>query len=99
MINNRSDEHEILMASGNISNARHVLVADDDENDVFLLRRAFQKAGLPHTLIHVRDGQEAINYLSSKTSPNGKQTKPNLLLLDLKMPLVDGFDVLVWLQA
>src|SRR2546426_12529928 len=88
-----------MAVSYNLNNARHVLVADDDENDVFLLRRAFQKAGLPHTLIHVRDGQEALNYLSSKTSPNGKQTKPNLLLLDLKMPLVDGFDVLLWLRA
>ena len=82
------------MASGDITNARYVLVADDDENDVFLLRRAFQKAGLPHTLIHVRDGQEAINYLSGKN-----HAKLKLLLLDLKMPLVDGFDVLLWLRA
>ena len=82
------------MASGDISNARYVLVADDDENDVFLLRRAFQKAGLPHTLIHVRDGQEAINYLSGKN-----HAKLKLFLLDLKMPLVDGFDVLLWLRA
>ncbi len=87
------------MASGNISNASHVLVADDDENDVFLLRFAFQKAGLPHTLIHVRDGQETINYLTANASNSDYQSKPNLLLLDLKMPLVDGFDVLVWLQA
>src|SRR5438445_4742341 len=97
MIRKCSREHEILMASCDISNARHVLVADDDENDVFLLRRAFQKAGLPHRLIHVRDGQEAINYLGGETSQNG--TKPKLFLLDLKMPLVDGFDVLRWLRA
>ncbi len=78
------------MASGDISNARHVLVADDDENDVILLRFAFQKAGLPHTLIHVRDGQETINYLSAKTSDSDNQSKPNLLLRVL-MPL--GFRV------
>ena len=82
------------MASGEISSASHILVAEDDENDVFLLRRAFQKAGLPHTLIHVRDGQEAINYLSGKN-----HAKLKLFLLDLKMPLVDGFDVLLWLRA
>jgi len=87
------------MASCDMGNAKHVLVADDDENDVFLLRRAFQKAGLPHTLIHVRDGQEAINYLSGKTSQNGEHAKLKLFLLDLKMPLVDGFDVLLWLRT
>ena len=44
------------MASGEISNASHILVAEDDENDFFLLCRAFQKAGLRHKLIHARDG-------------------------------------------
>ena len=87
------------MASCDMGNAKHVLVADDDENDVFLLRRAFQKAGLPHTLIHVRDGQEAIDYLSGKTSQNDGPAKLKLFLLDLKMPLVDGFDVLLWLRT
>jgi CheY-like chemotaxis protein len=82
------------MAAREISKASHILVAEDDENDVFLLRRAFQKAGLPHTLIHVRDGQEAINYLSGKN-----HAKLKLFLLDLKMPFVDGFDVLLWLRA
>ena len=82
-----------------ISNPRHVLVADDDENDVFLLRCAFRKAGLPHKLTHLRDGQQAIDYLSTKAAESENQGKPDLLLLDLKMPLVDGFDVLVWLQS
>jgi len=80
-----------------ISKARHVLVADDDENDVLLLRRAFQKAGLSHTIIHVKDGQEAIDYLSGV----GTDVKPppSLLVLDLKMPRLDGFDVLEWLRS
>src|SRR5437870_13768071 len=82
-----------------IRNARHVLVADDDENDVFPLRRAFRKAGLPHSLTHLRDGQQTIDYLITKDADSANQSKPDLLLLDLKMPLVDGFDVLVWLQG
>jgi len=87
------------MASGEISSASHILVAEDDENDFFLLCRAFQKAGLRHKLIHARDGQEAINYLSAMASQNGNDAKLKLFLLDLKMPLVDGFDVLLWLRT
>jgi CheY-like chemotaxis protein len=81
-----------------ISNERQVLVADDDENDVLLLRHAFKKAGLPHKLTHLRDGQQTIDYLSTR-SERDKESKPDLLLLDQKMPLVDGFDVLFWIQS
>ena len=63
-----------------IRNARHVLVADDDENDVFLLRCAFRKAGLPHKLIHLQDGQQTIDYLSTKAAGGDNQSKPDLLL-------------------
>jgi CheY-like chemotaxis protein len=84
-------------ASLNATNARTVLVADDDENDVLLLRRAFQKTGLSHTIVHVKDGQEAINYLAA-VGVNAKPP-PGLLVLDLKMPRMDGFDVLEWLQS
>ncbi|SRR6266404_6999807 len=78
------------------TNGRIVLVADDDENDVLLLRRAFQKAGLSHTIIHVRDGEEAVNYLASVGA--NANPAPSLVVLDLKMPRLDGFDVLEWLR-
>ena len=79
---------------------RTILVAEDDAIDALLLRSAFSKAGLEHTLKFVLDGQEAIDYLQSKppyTDPN-EFPAPDLLLLDLKMPRVDGFDVLRWMQ-
>ena len=59
-----------------------------------------QKAGLPHKIIHVIDGQDAIDYLSGEGSysDRAKHPFPNLLLLDLKMPRLTGFDVLDWLQ-
>ena len=79
----------------NSTNARIILVADDDENDVLLLRRAFQKAGLSHTIVHVKDGQGVIDYLGG-VGANAKP--PRLLMLDLKMPRLDGFDVLEWLR-
>lgn len=81
-------------------NLPFVLVAEDDENDVFFLRRAFERARLSCPLIDVPNGEEAINYLSRcLTCAQGQvHPLPALLLLDLKMPLLNGFDVLAWLQ-
>src|SRR5690349_2503882 len=80
---------------------RTILVADDDQNDVFFLRRAFQKSGLEHSVVHVSDGQEAIEYLrgDSNYGDRSRFPLPALLLLDLKMPKVDGFDVLNWVRG
>ena len=76
-----------------------ILLAEDDANDVFFLRRAFQKATVKCRIVDVPNGQEAIRYLEGK-QPYGNPTdfpKPSLLLLDLKMPLVNGFEVLEWI--
>ena len=77
-----------------------VLIADDDSNDTFFLRRAFQKAGLSPELFEVPDGEKAISYLSGtdEFSDRTKFPLPRLLLLDLKMPKISGFEVLQWLQ-
>lgn len=78
-----------------------ILLAEDDPNDVLLIQRAFQKAGMRHVLKVVRDGEEAINYLSGEGDFADRERfpKPFLLLLDLKMPGADGFEVLRWVRA
>jgi len=78
-----------------------VLVAEDDSNDVFLLRHAFEEAGVHCPMIAVEDGQEAINYLSGQPPycDRGRYPMPRLLLLDLKMPAINGFELLAWLQT
>ncbi len=78
-----------------------ILVADDDQNDVFFLRRAFQKSGVSHAVMHVSDGQQAIDYLLGEADYRDRirYPVPVLVLLDLKMPKVDGFDVLAWLKT
>ena len=78
-----------------------ILLAEDDENDIFLMRRALERAGVPNPLFVVHNGQEAIDYLAG-TGQFAKRDKfplPGLMLLDLKMPWMDGFDVLKWVRG
>src|SRR5207245_385011 len=78
-----------------------ILLAEDDPNDVLLIQRAFQKAGLRNALKVVADGADAIEYLSGRGnySDRDKFPLPFLLLLDLKMPGTDGFEVLQWVRS
>jgi len=78
-----------------------ILVADDEKNDIFFLRRAFQKAGLDALIIGVPDGEEVEKYLAGEESfgDRSRYPIPGLLVLDVKMPKRDGFDVLKWLQG
>src|SRR5213594_4663452 len=78
-----------------------ILLAEDDKNDIFLMRRAFDSAGFLNPLYVVHNGQEVVDYLegAGQFSRREKYPVPGLLLLDLKMPLMDGFDVLAWLRG
>jgi CheY-like chemotaxis protein len=78
-----------------------ILYAEDDEDDVFLMKRAFKLVGIDHPLRIVPDGKSAIEFLSAL---DGRSTReefpmPCLLLLDLKMPRESGFDVIRWARA
>lgn len=78
-----------------------ILLAEDDPNDVLLIQRAFKKAGLNQALKVVRDGAEAIEYLSGRGvyADRTKYPMPYMVLLDLKMPGTDGFEVLQWARS
>ncbi|PWU20127.1 MAG: two-component system response regulator [Verrucomicrobia bacterium] len=77
-----------------------ILVAEDEASDVEILRLALQRAGIPNPLSVTSDGKEAIAYLSGEVPFNdrSKFPLPQLLILDLKMPCLTGFDVLAWLR-
>jgi len=83
-----------------MSGDKTILVVEDERNDVFFLEYAFQMAGINNPLQAVEDGQEAINYLAGagKYADRTKYPLPCMVLLDLKMPVKGGFDVLRWIQ-
>jgi CheY-like chemotaxis protein len=86
---------------GNFMSKRAIiLLAEDEETDAYFVNMAFKKAGLKHSIAHVMDGQQVIEYLSGegRFADRKNHPLPNLLLLDLKMPRVNGFDVLTWLR-
>ncbi len=71
--------------------SRPILLVEDNEDDVLLTQRAFRKAGISNELIVARDGVEALNALNTGVF---EKTLPSLVLLDLKLPKVDGMEIL-----
>src|SRR5579862_9754726 len=78
-----------------------ILLVDDSENDIFLMRAAFKKAEFNSPLREVHNGEEAIAYLKGEGiySDRNKYPSPSVVLLDLNMPMKNGFDVLSWVRT
>ena len=77
-----------------------ILHVEDDSNDALLFQHACRRAGMDVNLQVVTDGEEALAYLKGADQFNNRETHPlpNLVVLDLKLPRVNGFDVLAWLR-
>lgn len=77
-----------------------ILLVEDREDDVFLVLRSFKRAGLSNPIQTVRSGQDAVAYLKGEDrfANRAEFPLPDLVLLDLKLPGMDGFDVLRWIR-
>jgi CheY-like chemotaxis protein len=77
---------------------RDILLVDDSHSDAILLTRALKRAGLEESVIHIHDPREALAYLrgEDRYSDRDRFPLPDILLLDLKMPEIDGFQMLRW---
>jgi two-component system response regulator len=79
------DEHKI-----------EVLLVEDNPHDAEMTIRALRRVNLANRLIHVKDGAEALDFIFAKGAFTGREVedKPKVILLDIKMPKVDGIEVL-----
>lgn len=78
-----------------------ILLVEDRDDDILLIRKAFERAHLTNPIHAVRDGEEALAYLSGtgKYANRDEHPLPDLVLLDLKMPRMDGLQVLEWIRS
>lgn len=77
-----------------------ILLVEDDDNDVYFMKRAFKRAGITHALRVAEDGQKALEYLrgSGEFADRKKSPLPRLILLDLRLPFLPGLDLLRWIR-
>jgi two-component system response regulator len=88
------------MSASKISTGPQVLIVDDSDDDVVILMRAFQKAGVVHPVHCAVNGAQCIKYLQALLGEHAAGSDlPAMVLLDLKMPLVDGHEVLAWIRS
>ncbi|MDD5067844.1 MAG: response regulator [bacterium] len=82
-------------------NSVDILLVEDNPNDVELTVRALKKHNLANKLVVVNDGAEALDYVFHRNAYAGIETndKPKVILLDLKLPKVDGLEVLRKIRA
>lgn len=78
-----------------------IMLVEDDEGHQVLIRENLRAGGVVNDVIHMRDGQEALDYLMrrGKWQDPAKSPRPGLILLDIKMPKMDGFSVLEKVKA
>jgi len=83
-----------------VENRELVLLVEDSDDDALMLRRAFKKAGIVMPLAHVKSGSQAIRYLQGAGDYGNRTVHPlpKFVLLDLGLPEMDGYEVLVWIR-
>jgi CheY-like chemotaxis protein len=80
---------------------RKILLVEDNPDDIALIRQSLEKSGFTHELVVLNDGKEALDYLLRQNAYASLKPKdrPDLIILDLNLPVMNGFEVLEHLKA
>lgn len=76
-----------------------ILLVEDDSNDAELIMRAFRKGKLATRVVHLRDGAEVMDYVANARGGRGMARLPKVIVLDLKLPKLNGLEVLQRLKS
>jgi two-component system, response regulator len=76
-----------------------ILMADDDPDDRMLMKEALEENDVPHNIDFVVDGAELLDYLHKRGKFVNQTVRPNLIILDLNMPKVDGREALGYIKS
>jgi CheY-like chemotaxis protein len=81
--------------------AAMILLVEDNDDDVFIMKRVLSKLSVTQSVHVAVNGQEAVDYLggSGKYADRSAYPVPSLIFLDLKLPLLNGFEVLAWIKT
>src|SRR4051812_45159275 len=83
-----------------MSTAPKILLVENDEDHAFLFIRALRRSDLEVEVDHAIDGKAAVDYLESRRNKKGPSGRlPDLVLLDIGLPVLNGFEVLQWLSS
>ena len=87
------------MSASKTTTNNPLLIVDDREDDVFLLKHALKKGGITNPIHSLENGSLAVEHLKASLSDVTGRDLPALVLLDIKMPLMDGHEVLAWIRT
>jgi CheY-like chemotaxis protein len=87
--------------SGSAPQLPPIVVAEDSQADLALLRHYLELAGIAHPLVIARNGEELIDCLKPLCDPahDGSRARPCVVFLDINMPKIDGFAALEWMRS
>jgi CheY-like chemotaxis protein len=99
-LTSKANEKPRDIETGYLAKDAIILLVEDMADDAMMVLRAFDSAALGSKIFVLKDGEEAIHYLSAQGQYADRKLYPlpDMILLDLKMPKVDGFDVLKWIR-